>query len=582
MDTFKFFNLTEYGLKNAEDYVKKYVEAMGYTHQRNRDQYRWWDYEELRSSPPEDWSNWISTDPSLGDVLRDASSYRGKALQKIHETYGMNVSEASKLVKTYIGYHPSYGGYICQIGPYISKGFWHGTDHIVEQAVDKFAYFVIRKRKSTPSEIARSVAQNITSYQTAFGVNFSPADFSLVVKAPSGEFDAEKKRQQNKEIRDHVESLDPEDPRTQAFFERAPITGEGTHFALNSRGYEKLLREMLGPWYQQALREKAAETNKTQRQVISDLFSDLSLLKDVYDKTYKKWEEARDNGDAAALGMPPPPQFADKSLRPFSGAQGFTGVPSNELMANQMGLRIEILRLLQGGLEDPVAISERLNSDPQRRAVNVRRTRKNQPPITITPEEVGRQIDNINSQRQEGNKDIAQVLNDTNSTVDSMREGQGYNDLKSAFEMAAVYFSSQPTDVNTQTMLGSPNAIIFNPPENFENYTSQDLMRWKAEKQAADRGQELKPEITSPEQIQKDIGSQMPAAKKTPAKKPIETAEPTPEPQPQPEHAEVNLEELMGKTIKNLIKIAAELDADNKDEDAEEVHKVIRKYVEKQ
>lgn len=574
------FNLKEYDVNYAESYVKKYVEAMGYTHQHNRDQYRWWDYEELKSSPSEDWNNWVNSDPSLADVLRDASSYRGKALQKINETYGLNISEASQLVKTYIGYHPAYGGYICQIGPYISKGFWHGSDHIVEQAVDKFAYFVIRKRKSTPQEIARSVAQNIASYQTTFGVNFAPSDFSLIVKAPTGEFNPEKKRQQNKEIRDHIESLDPEDPTAKSFFERAPITGEGTHFSLNGRGYEKLLGQLLGQWYQEAVREIASESGKNPRQVMTEIVSDMSLLKDVYNKTYKKWEEARDNGEAAAIGMPPPPKFADKSLNPFSGAQGFTGVPSNELMANQMGLRVEILRLLQGGLTDPIAIAERLNADPQRQALNTRRTRKNQEAITITPEEVNNQIDKINQQRQGGNKDIPQVLSETTSAVDSMREGQGYNDLKTAFEMAAIYFSSQPVDVSTRTMLGSPNAITFNPPENFVNYTSQDLMRLKQENAARKGGQEFKPETATPEQIKKDIGEAMPEQGKTLVNEPEKTI--TPEPIVEPEqklyHGE-NLEELLGKTIKNLIKIAAELDADNKDAEAEEVHKVIRKYV---
>ena len=82
------------------------------------------------------------------------------------------------------------------------------------------------------------------------------------------------------------------------------------------------------------------------------------------------------------------------------------------------------------------------------------------------------------------------------------------------------------------------------------------------------------PEQT-PEQIQKDIGSQMPVPEKTPK------TTPTPEVPKEPEHKEINLEELMGSTINNLIKIAKELDVENKDDAAEEVHKVIRKYIER-
>ena len=574
------FNLESYKNSYAEAFIKKYVEAMGYKHQKNRNQYQWWDYEELRSSPPEEWHNWTSSDPSLADVLRDAATSRGKALQKIYETYGLNISEAAKLVKTYIGYHPAYGGYICQIGPYISKGFWHGSDHVVEQAVDKFAYFVIRKRKSSPEEIARSVAQNIASYHTAFGVEFTPADFSLIVKAPTGDFDPDKKRQQNKEIRDHVESLDPEDPRTKAFFERAPITGEGSHFSLNSRGYEKLLSQMLGTWFQQALREKAAETNQTPQQVMIGMLADTNFLKDIYDKTYQKWQEAYASGEAAAVGMPPPPKFAEKSLRPFSGAQGFTGVPSNDLMANQMGLRLEVIKLLQAGATDPEAIASQLNQDPKRLEVNIRREKKQLPPILITADEINRQMDMINRQRTEG-KDFNQVVTEMNASIESMREGKGYDDLRMAFEMAAVYFSSQPVDSTSRTMLGNPNAIIFNPPENFENYTSQDLMRWRQEKMDKDTGVENS-HLATPEQIEKDIGTVMPSPGKT-KKPPKKTLTPEPELEPVIEQApqQENLEELLGKTIKNLIKIAEELDNDGKNDDAEEVHKVIRKYIER-
>lgn len=569
-----YFNLNEMFLSKAEAYIKKYVEAMGTTHQKNRDQYRWWDYEELISSPDEDWSSWVSTDSSLGDVLSDAKSYRGKALQKINETYGLSISDATKLVKTYIGYHPSYGGYICQIGPYISKGFWHGEGHIVEQAVDKFAYFVIRKRKSTPQEISKSLLKNIESYKTNFNVQFEPSDFSLIVMAPTGEFDPSRERQTNKTVRERVESLDPSDPRTKEFFNRAPITGEGTHLSLNARGYDKLLRQIMGPWYEQTLREKAISENKNPNEIINDLMRNTSLLKEIYNKTYEKWQRAVASGEAAAMGMVQPPKFLDKSLRPLSGAQGFTGVPSSELMANQMGLQIEIMRILQSGVTDPTAISEQLNSNPQRQIVNQKRQKKGQVPVIISPEEVQRSIDKIDQRRQDNNQSIEQVLTDTISRTESMREGRGYDDLKTAFEMAGVYFSSQLIDRPTQTMLGETNAVIFNPPESFENFTINDLRRWREEKARREQPSTTKTEETkeqaSPEQVSKDIGEMTEQTKEV---------QPPPAPeQPHKDYTEEELEKLLAHTVKGLIKIAEDLDNEGKYDSAEEVHKIIRKY----
>ena len=42
-----------------------------------------------------------------------------------------------------------------------------------------------------------------------------------------------------------------------------------------------------------------------------------------------------------------------------------------------------------------------------------------------------------------------------------------------------------------------------------------------------------------------------------------------------------SLNSLMSSTIQSLIKVAAELDNDDKTKEAEEVHKIIRKYVER-
>lgn len=116
METFNLFNKTT---SFIESFVKKYVTAMagGTTHYINREQYRWWEFEDLLSSPDDDWSSWSTADKSLPKLLIDASSIRQNYFRKIKSVYGIDSSEAKKILKTYIGYHPSYGGYICQIAP---------------------------------------------------------------------------------------------------------------------------------------------------------------------------------------------------------------------------------------------------------------------------------------------------------------------------------------------------------------------------------------------------------------------------------------------------------------------------------
>lgn len=589
------FNLSDWNDNKILAFVKNYSKpfavktAMGYTRQQSRDPYAWWDYEVLASSPDRQWTEWVQSDPSLNYAKRDAGSERGKAVSKIMKTYGLSLSDASKLVKTYVGYHPSYGGYICQIGPYFSKGERHGIEHVVTEAVDKFSYYVLRKRKSTPEEIGRSIARNIDLYKGAYNVEFTPADFSLVVKAPKETFDYEKQRQEDKDIVAFLPTLDENDPHVQDFYRRSPLSGIGTHFDLNSRGYEKILRGLLGPWYNQTVREKAAQTSKTQKEIVTEIITNMDLLREIYNASYKKWEEARESGEAAAVGMTPPPKFLDPSLKPESGAQTSTSVRKNKAMGDQLRLRIEIIGLLQQNVTSPSEIADRLNADPVRRASNERRRRRvpPKPPIIITTEEVQRQIDEINRTRTQeggGQKDLNSVAAEVSSKIGEMEVQRGYDDMRTAFNMAAVFFSSQPVDPVSKTMLGAPDAIVFNPPENFENFTSQDLKRFREEKENREEATRA-----SPEQVQKDIGEKAQEPSKTKSKTPtpkeeVEEVEPSrvaPETTETLQHipSEEELRSLMGSTLNNLIKIAEELDNENSIDAAEEVHKVIRKYI---
>jgi hypothetical protein len=584
----KSFNLMSWANRKQEDFINKYgffyKEAMGYTPQWKRQPYMWWDYEILQSSPPADWNEWVEADRSLRDVLIEARVSRGKSIARIMDVYKISRDEAAKLFKTYVGYHPAYGGYICNVGVYLSEGFWHGEGHVIQEALDKFSFYVLRRRKAGPKDIASSLMKNITSYNSMFNTQFEPSDFKLVVMSPSAEeYVSERGRQPNKVIRETVENLDPASNEAQSFFARAPMAGEGTSIRFNNRGYDKILSAIMGPWYQQTINERAIAQRKSVEQVREDILSDPNLIKDVYSITRSKWEEAKDRGDEMALNMPPPPVFSDPSLRPRSGAQGFTTGKSNKIMTSVLQLRQEILQLLKSGVEDPNVITQRLNENPQRARLNaIRIKRKDEKgeylqPIIITVDQVQNILNKINELRTpeyegEDQKSYDQVITETQSLSQEMEGSGGYSDLKSAFDAASIYFSSLPVDPVTEGKLGL-STIVFNPPANFENKTTNDLKQYRERAAALQRGET----VTEPEKAKEMEESEERLLGINEPKK----EEPKIEPPKSltPEEEMDRMRELMAGTINNLIKIAKEMDDEGKYDGSEEIHKVIRKYI---
>jgi hypothetical protein len=606
------FNLNNYTTETEEKfiqtYAEKYVETLNKTMglpnleamstpQRNRDVYRWWSYDQLRSSPPESWNTWSSEAPSLNYVFSDLEHKIGAKVKATMDYYGVPEASAKQLVKGFLGYHPSYGAYICSIGPYYSEGFWFGPAHRHAEADDKFNFYIIRRAIARPEEIGRTVAENIVKWQRAFGIEFEPEDMNLEVKR-SPAFEISRQKQRDKEILQTI-NLNPENPAARSFYENSAVMGLGSSITLNSNGYVKMLRQLLGPWFDETLRELEA-SGRSSEEIMRQLYTDKALLKQVYTAAYKKWKEASARGEAVALGIQKCPKFLDASLSVESGQQGFTEARPNLALERKLRFRSEVARALQSGMTDPVEIANALNNDPQR-AVRIERNRRGrssgeQAPqqtqvetITVTPEEVSRHLDVINTQTQ--NKEIGLVVQDTIAAADGAKTGRGYDDMRTAFEMAALHFSALPVDPLTKSVMGTPTHMTFDPPEDFVNYTRDDLLRLKAEKIARIEREQGNP-TASPEQIQREIAGEMPAAERTPAETEVVTPSPVSEvaqnvPAPTEEPSEEtpsgglmsNLEDMFATTVNNLIKIAAELDADNKDAEAEEVHKVIRKYM---
>jgi len=570
------------------------VEAVGYQHMFGRDPYEWWDYDMLMSQGDPVWDEYVEDDPSLQRVLREAGDRRQKYCQSIKNVYGVDSTQASNIIKTYIGYGPAES-YIVNIGPYFSKGYIWGESHQRISAIDKFGYFVLRKGKFTAKETNKALAKQIRKYVDSYGIEFEPSDFKLVVRTPS-DFDPSRGKQETRQIIEEVTSLggrsllpnpgnNPEidaqnaaierenrerNPEATDFYSRGPAVGEGSTIEPNQKGYEKLMRAMMGPWYEETILEKAAtkmtdlgmSQEQARQAVTQEYLSDFGEMEDLYKTVYRKYEEAVQRGDPSAIGMNPPPKFRSAPLMGHPGAQQFTHCPDIKIVRSLLMVRRQIAELLREGIEDPTEILQRINAG---------RTPKKQFKI----ENVIDEINKINSIKQsledEGDPDASNIINYIDNQVGEINEkieGEkakdagkdtvyGFSDLRTAFEMASLYLPG------------------FDPPPNFDNYTSEDLVRFVNQKgDSQEEGLPESVEEATQEDIEESIGV-APKAEKvlSPRHKKTQVVQPLVE-----EENTEELLDLLSVTIRNLIKVSKELDDEGKEDAAEEIHKVIRKY----
>jgi hypothetical protein len=602
----------------AKKVDKEYKEAManpygnplgGSTHVKNRDPYQWWDFEFLKTLPPSPPENYIlnaesgdpadkwyylkSQDGSMTTLFRQAALERHHEVQKIVDRYGISFEEATKLTKMYVGYNPRYGGYLVWVSPYFSEGAGWGSEHVISEAWDRFDFHTKRIQKQTPEKIQAILANNLAEYTKRFNVAFDNSDFTLRCVEPKAELEEGRERQG----KTHTEiNLSPNNREGQYFINRSPMLGTGSQIELNSQGYEKILTQLMGPWFEQVLSERMNTRNVNRQQILEEMISDENLLQKIYSATYSKWQEAFDRGDATAMGIPRPPLFRDKSLKSQSGQVIPTsGKNHPKLYSNQLSLRIEILDALRSGMTDPDVIAESLNSKTSRKKRNLQRIRQNKAPINISPEEISMHLNSINKKMLDESKDLEAVLNETVGAQEIAQTTIAYPDIKTALEMATLFLTNKTRDTATGAALGESEDNInpvFRIPSDFRNVSSQELVALRSAEEARiqglppDQRPKKKRQKVTPEQISEDIGEDMPEIAKDP-----ETPEKAPEIIPQQESPsdpvkmspseEEEMRNLLSRTIKNLIKIAEELDTDDKPNEAEEVHKVIRKYIER-
>ncbi|MFA5312104.1 MAG: hypothetical protein WC375_02155 [Methanomassiliicoccales archaeon] len=592
--------------------------AMGYEWMENREQYRWWDYDQLKSvqnagQGDPDWDAAVESDSSLEEVLREVDWEMRKKKRELRIKYKITNEVINQQFKAYIGYHASYGAYILFIGPYIGE---------IPDYKYRYGYFVLRK---SPADL-KSVSNNIAKYASDYGIKFDLSDFQLNLKTKSGEFD-ESKEKQNKgtQVIGSLTGSEAQqlfrpviDPRTnQPVIDastgepvrRGPMMGEGSNYSFNQRGLTKwrnYLRKNWGPAFDASIQELAQREHTSEDTIVGKLVTDSNFLNRMFGLLRQQYNEMVSSGEAAALGMSEPPP-ANLRLMNKAGSQIFQQMPRNELTIRQLMLEKEIAEALSEGIEDPQEILQRLNEFPKRLQVVVdeenRRTGKptstrSKAPVDLS--EIQARIRDIKEQRQVrdsqgqavGERPYSEIVGHMTSQIEGLLNKGGFDDLKTAFDTAKLYLTKLPIDPVTGAKMGVKNALSpFEFPDQFHNTTSDDLRRWEEEGEEYERlhqstedqrAQQIGEQPEQPEQPELNLETQPESVEQGKKKKkkvqPITPVTTQPEEEDDDEHEPPSALSVFTNTITGLIKIAAELDADGKGEAAEQIHRVIRKY----
>jgi len=566
---------------------------MGSTRQENREDYTWWDYENLATESGADWDSfnyWSNLDSSLQTALEEAQNMRSNYFHKVKRRYLLTNSEVPLLLKTYLGYHPAYGAYVMNIGPYFSEGNINPPrpnatpEEIAEyerrrdsmsNSQNRFSYFYKRIRKSTREEIKRSLEENMRKYMDAYGVELEDGDFQFVLLRHP-EYDPSRKRQPRKQIAEVVTSLDPESTEGADFYEREPMVNPESSISLNSRGYEKLLRAIWGNQYTRIINEMSASQNRPVEEVLRDAVSDIDVLEGIYEQLKIRYEEAVVRGEA--VGLEPPPRFLDLSLNQRgSGQQRTSGIEkTSKLFLRNLGFQREVLEVMAEGITDPTEIQSRLNADPSRRGKEV------------SLEEVRDKLQDIRDMDPDGQKTPEELIAEVDDGISGFGQSVGFGSLGTAVNMAKLMFTHMPIDPKTGSKKGmryleEAQTIPLDMEHNFIDVSEDQLVELRS---GADERREDLAEATD-EEIERELGRRLRLPNVQDYERTeVQPTEETPTPKPslteeEEEESDITLpalEDLIGNTFSNLIKIAEELDSDGKSEAAEEVHRVLRKY----
>jgi len=597
------------------------VEAASGPWWQGRPNMEWWDYDEIASSaPPQELLELSKIDSSITILINDARLCRGKKIKQIVEKYGLSFGEAERVQKTYIGYHPNYGGYICQVGPYVGA---------FERGNYQFGYFFLRRGAADEDTMKKAVARNVAGWREKYGIEIGPEDISFTLKSQTKPFDYERKRQPAYEALLKLDNVADDNPEYQDFLQQESLVGIGSSFDLNPKGLSRLIHTLgdRDGWlglFQESVAEIAAKKQLSPEEMLNSK----KFLEAAYRGMLKKFSQIEDNPEALAnQGISKPPPLKLK-MSAQAGGQTETALRTNNMQIRELNLIQEVLQTLISGEEDPNKILAILNNSAKRMETRKRYDEdtgkwiRTKPSMKISElSRILKLIDesryikdetgNVTSQKSylELYEDGEDILSGITPDENGVPYFAGFKELAIAFEQLRMYVTTTRIDPTTRAKVDyDPQMSSFNPSENFVNYTSDHLRAGTlddledtedvedaedAEDVEEDFPIEVEPEedftdedttVIDPVSVPVEHGDHGESVNETPIldNPSTDNEEITEKSQIKPLHhvRKHKKDNVISHIIHTLIKIAEMKDKEGNSQHAEEIHKLMRKFLE--
>lgn len=220
------------------------------------------------------WRQEFYNNAALPLLTTEAKNDKLSIVNEVMDFYGLPRNDANQICKVFVAYKPSDEGYIVSIAPYLSRGFWHGAEHVVGEAGYGFYLGTHARLPMTPTRVLSATNRRVNIFNKTFEnkLNITPDDLKLSIRAVNDltkEKDLDKKRKAIGDEIAQIPSLDPNNPNYESFFQdwiedptKVMLAFKSIQIGLNPRGIDKYLRGYVNPWYEKALMSPFKGKNK--------------------------------------------------------------------------------------------------------------------------------------------------------------------------------------------------------------------------------------------------------------------------------------------------------------------------------
>ena len=230
---------------------------------RNGGEYYWWLLDDILGGQNRSWNQWVRTNPSLCNVASECNAFQIRMLRRLERRYNLPAGQIKQFFKVYLGYNPSFGAYMCSIGPYVG-------DKPADQH-NRFSFFTKRYQKADRNTVEASFAKYVDEKLSMFKDVVTPADFQMNLAVA----DTVNPETGDKTFR-YTNINDMTGQSAQMLMQNAPLQGQLTEYGLNSRGKAKVMRASvvkfgLEEQFNEAIATVAREESKTPEQIQQDI-----------------------------------------------------------------------------------------------------------------------------------------------------------------------------------------------------------------------------------------------------------------------------------------------------------------------